>query len=354
VRLVCLLLLALSSLLAACAVKPDNGVRTSIIGAPVAEAGRASPAVRGAERGLEVWSWIVADRAVRSIRSEVPHEPAPEGETSDDQSIALTAPQYMIVDERLSIELAMSPYIDRPVPLPDHVRFRLHAAGLRIVAVPVSDLARLQRELRLVGPTQRQWLGEIPRWTDIAHGPSSRSRTVAIATGNARLDAGRLRLLGRAWVTPDPAWRAGTLDGMAHDGTAAFLPATLRLELVPQHEPQLSEPQRLLAAASRVGAAEPNGRVFRHLSIGTYMRGEDALVIIPDSPASDWLEAADGDADLALAARPLADAETVSEESPLLSLGEAMLVTPASGTRPRTRTVLVLIPHLPQRFELGR
>jgi hypothetical protein len=339
-----LLALPLALVAIGCASQPAPAPKTpstlrSVIGTPPANA-RTSPAVWGAERGLELWAWTVADARQTFIRA-----PADSAAPSDEPP---RTPTYTIIDPRLSIEQAVAPYTDRPVPIADDLRFRLQAAGFRIVAIPVDDLVALQTTLRLVAPTQKQWLGEVPLWTDVIRGPSFNSpRTFAVDNApnlaSTHLPPGRLRLIARAWTAPLPT----------DDDPRA---AALRLELVPQHEPLLSEPHRLLAGVANAGT-ETQGRLFPRLAIGAYLRGDEALVLIPDSPHSDWSRTA------AETPAPTDPARADPEGSPDAAqpdesrlnwptLGEAMLSTPATQSSPRTRTVLVLIPHTPARFEL--
>jgi hypothetical protein len=316
----------------------------SVIGAPPRGA-QASPAVWGAERGLELWSWTVADARQPAFT------PAATSAASLGDDTPPPQPAYTIIDPRLSIELAVLPYTDRPVPIADDLRYRLHAAGFRIVAVPVADLPALQSNLRLVAPTQKQWLGEIPLWTDLVSGPTFHfPRTIAIDNtplgSTTHLQPGRLRLLGRAWTVPLPT----------ADNPQA---AAMRLELVPQHEPQLSDHQRLLAGISNT-RTEAEGRLFPGLAVGAYLRGEDALILIPDSPHSDW--SSPPPPPLPAPTPPEGNNPADPPDAPhdfqadsainWPTLGEAMLAAPARGTTPRTRAVLVLIPHIPSRFEL--
>jgi hypothetical protein len=280
--------------------------------------------VWGAQRGLEVWSWVVADAPppIAPVLFASEYQP-PEGTPEEPAPERL---RYTIVDNRLSIREALAVYAQRPVPLPAGERLRWQAAGLRVVAVPVTDLPSIQASLRLVGPTQRQWLGEVPAWTDLVGTALPRARTVAIGTGDAHLEGGRLRLLARAWIAPQ------------YNGGPDALPrATLRLEMVPQHERQLTEPQRLLAASAPGGRLEAQGRVFAALGLGVYLGGEEALVIVPDAPESDWGQGE--------------STEDAVESGSGITLGEAMLT---AGSPTRTRAVLVLIPHVPQRYELRR
>jgi hypothetical protein len=110
----------------------------------------ASPVVRGADRGLEVWWWIVSDPRRAPARApapgEDPEKPAP--------------PPFTNVDDREDIETLLLPYLDRPLPMSDEMRERWAASGFRIVRVPLTDLERIQAESRLVGQAHRQWLGE--------------------------------------------------------------------------------------------------------------------------------------------------------------------------------------------------
>lgn len=342
-----LILAASMLLLPSCANRP--AATTPVAMAPASgtvHARAQGPAVWGAERGLEVLSWIVG--------GDAPNTPESPPQTEHDADPSRPAPvRYTIVDSRLTIEQALAPYIDRPVPLSDEMRFRWHAAGFRIVAVPIADLARIQASLRTVGPTQRQWLGEIPRWTDLIRGPAFNSaRTLATDAGPARLEAGRLRLLARAWIAPaSPA--APTLPP----------PALLRLELVPQHEPHLSDTHRLLATANNT-APEAQGRLFPRLALGMDLRADDALVIVPDSPESDWGSPPRTTEDLLLDSDEGGDAGgAVAEALPALrspeparlnwpSMGEVMLSAVPTAGSARTRAVLVLIPHVPRHFEL--
>lgn len=327
---------SLGLVLVACASNPKHGSPAAPRQPHAVHQRTASPAVWGAERGLELISWIVADapRPRPVVRSSRKVDSDAENESGEPP-----APNYTIVDRRLSIEQALASYVDRPVPIPDELRFRWHAAGLRIVAVPVADLPKLQSSLRLVGPTQRQWLGEVPQWTDVIRGPAfDTARMVATDNGSMLIEAGRLRLLARSWVVPDP-------EGFGRP--SGVLPAALRLELVPQHEPQLSEPHRLLAGASNT-ATEAEGRLFPGLALGMYLRAGDALVIIPDSPESDWTKPPSESA----GKRGEAGGRLRAEATSTVSIGEAMLATSSKGAAPRMRGVIVLIPYVPQRYEL--
>ena len=286
----------------------------------------ASPVVRGASSGLELWWWVVSDQRV--YRPFGPPAPSKPGEPPN-------PPPYTIRESGISLESALVPYLSRPVPLPDDLKARWKASGLRVISVPVKDLETIQASLRLTGPVQQQWLGEMSVWTDIVRGPEfSDSRIAMHGDKPEELTPGRIRMMARAWTYPDSGGQGSPM-------------AALRLEVVPQFEPQPSDHARLSIAAIGHQPDDEKTRNFDDLSAGvsiTTRRGEpDAIVIVPDRPDADWTRHRD----------PLAD-DSDSGPSPELppTLGETMLAVPATKDSPRSRAVIILIPRLPQRFEL--
>jgi hypothetical protein len=289
---------------------------------------RVSPVVRGSGAGLETWYWVVSDqRIARHVTSDKPRPqplPAPgSGKPLPDTSAldveGPPAPAYSVLDEKRDIEEVLAPYADRPVPIPDDVRRTWAASGLRLYAVPRADLEKLESRLRLVAPVQRQWLGEVPSWTNLADGPASEgAMALYIAGDTVRMDSGRLRLLGRAWSAPLP-----TPTGPA---------PSLRLELVPEHEPAQSEQERLMISAG-LAKAEQRGVRFERLATGVSLTSDDALVIVPT-------------------ARPGPEDPVAPFRVRPRSLGEAMLTWEGTETTARARAVIVLLPHIAERFEL--
>jgi hypothetical protein len=273
----------------------------------------ASPVVRGAGDGLEMWWWVVRDAQGLAGRT-------------------------------------LAPYADRSVPIADPDRERLKAGGLRLVTVPVSDLDALQARLPVIGSIQRQWLGELPEWTEVVGGASRAERSpVDLGDGLLHLEPGRLRLLVRCWITPVPDHPAPPDGG----GPRAFdwPAAALRLEMVPQHVPASGLPQRAdLAAAIRPApAAEEQGLVLARLAASLLIRRGEAILLVPESPQADWKapppERPEGP--------PHAGDETAPVFSPHPTVGEAMLGTPPDpSTGRRTRAIVVFIPHVPERFGL--
>jgi hypothetical protein len=220
------------------------------------------------------------------------------------------------------------------VPVPDDLRTRWRDSGFRLVAVPVAEVDRIVGAARLVGQVQRQWLGEVPDWTDTIRGPALREPTgVSLHDGVLILQPGRLRLPIRAWIvpvrTPDPAGAA----------------AALHVEIAPRLDPYIPERDRLRAVVGGEPATRP--RVLTSLAATMELDGTDAILIVPDSPGDDW-------------ARPPAPPNAPAEENhgigpepaPAPTLGELLLSAPATTQSPRLRHILTLIPHVPERFEL--
>lgn len=280
----------------------------------------ASPVVQGEASGLEVWSWLVVDPRVL---------PAPFAHADGE---APAEPRVRVIDNRPSLETLLSHDLERPVPMSDEARERWKACGFRIVAVPAADLEPMQDHMRVSGQVQRQWLGEVNRWTDIARGPeTTEPRPVRLDTGDLVLDPGRTSLMVRCWSTP-----------ISSEGGHP-VPA-LRLQLVPEFTPDVDPVKKWSAAAGL--SASTQGQTFARLMLDLVLtKPGEAYLITADAPGVDW-------------ARPDAPAQETSEggagpvppRAP--TLGEFMLSAPAAMGQPRVRAVIVLVPRIPTRFDL--
>ncbi len=295
--------------------------------------------VRGARDGLELWWWVVTEP-----RSRAGPGPAagPIGPGPMPEPAVPPQPPMEVLDLKFDLEDVLLPYLDRDVPMPAPDRARWRAAGLRVVAVPVADLDRLQSLLRTVGPSQRQWLGERPDWTDAVTGPSFDGECT-LRTGERAIvfPAGALRLLLRCWMAP--TW----------DDPAAGPGAVLRVELVPEYRSaeamHARRPQRLsptgVDEAGAVGAPLPG------LLARLALRDGEACLIVPDAPEADWT--------VPPVAQPGAPGAFGPPAPPTPTIGEAMLSSGGSfeGGSPlpsrRVRVVLVLVPRVPERFQLA-
>ena len=166
-------------------------------------------------------------------------------------------------------------YETRPVPADPALLYRWRLAGLRVVALPIDEADEILSRLERAGPgEQRQWT-QVPNWSPIAAGPWEDSEIVGTGERAARVGAGRMRLLARAWFEP--------LIG--DDG----LETTLRLEFVPQRErPRADRTLSAIDAPDRPGGEADAGPVFNELALTLQASGDDAYVIVGALEDEDW------------------------------------------------------------------
>lgn len=265
---------------------------------PAAEPGRiggpevAAPIVAGADNGLEVQWWIVAD----------------DGE----------------VFERL-----FAPLAGGASPLEARAGARWRANGLRLLATTVDALPGLESGAPLLGRVNRNWLGQVPRWTVAVQGDAwPAARSLLIDGELVRLPAGRLRLLTRAWTAP-------TEQG-----------PRLRVDLAVQHVPAGAErTDRGAFDAAALRPVEDDGLVFETLTAGLELRDGQVCVIVAEAPDVDWRSGGSGSAPAEEgSAESEAGPRGVGPEAPTTpTLGQAMLaMTPIEPTPRRARAVVIL------------
>lgn len=218
--------------------------------------------------------------------------------------------------------------------------------GLRVLAIPLDDLARVKSRLDVGAVGHVQWLGLLPTWTQIVVGPEFKGRrAINLDSGEAGrvvLDGGKMRLLARCWTAP------------AGDGKP-----TIRLELMPQHvEPDVAKRREMASIESKPWGIEDEGLVFTRLRAGWSADGSVAYLIVPEAPVTDWEKVAERSEQSAAARereQNIASATRVGPfEGSIPSVGEAMLTSALSDPEGRIgkRIVIVLVPRMPERFEL--
>lgn len=370
-RLVAATTLCASLLLPGC-IESSKSPRDSASGKSSAQADDLSASERGVANGLELVWWVVDDQdgvLGRALASASLNVPDADPGSAD----------------------------------------RWRAAGLRLVTVPLRDMPSITSNLPVIGRVQREWMGQLPRWTVAVRGSMSEAMTISTAQAAGipdeplTLGAGRLRMLVRCWLNP-----ATTDAGFA---------ASLRVELVPQHEEKPDEARALQSALglARKPGIEGEGIVFTSLLMGLQAREGTAYLIVPESPEVVWKaerpEALDrdelpiADPNAPVADRPAgkldaavagpgpsgdlgsADLPIPYEEAPrvdappapddgrgkaelpvkprllepvsrrsvpfkLRTLGEAMLTDAPAGGQARAKVVLVLIPRVPEKYRL--
>lgn len=260
-----------------------------------------SPVIRGAENGLEMHWWIV--------------EGSPE-----------------------LLREAVGGYVGAPCGVPDATRDELALSGLRLVRVPLSELAALREALPVRGRTDRKWLGQAPWWVEALRGALT-GETFALQHGRLiSLPSGRLRVLARAWTAPGPVMRA---------------------DVAIQHLPRLTELLPNLAPGDAARSLEPQkqGPVFEETLMSLEMDEGYAYLLVCDSPDARWPgEEPVIDPLTATYAPPVPMDEGVCgpPTTALPSLGERLLrraATPLTNERSMT-AVVVLAPRLPERYAL--
>lgn len=168
------------------------------------------------------------------------------------------------------------------------------SSGLRVFSLSPGSFAPLQQHLPPRHSWERLWLGQSVEWRELVAGRSLPRRELVRVEGTAvPVPAGRLRLLARAWQTPD-ANRAA-----------------IHLELLPQiaqRNPALAmDPSRQPDRYSELNA----GRVFDTLHLRARLIPGRIYVIVPAAPDEDW----DAQASAALRAASEPPTTPVAESS---------------------------------------
>lgn len=311
-------LLALSAigLGVGCSSSPATDISVATVDRGQTSLDLAAPSVRGSQNGLEVL-WLVA------------HD--------DDGAVAR----------------ALAPYVAQPVPMSDETRQTWADNGLRIVRLPVDDLATLESSLPLVGIVNRQWMGWALEWREAFRGRTLEKDSPLVVNGLRRtMPGGALRFIARCWTAPSP-------DG-----------PVIRLELTPQLFERLETRSRADELAAFAAGEAPvgfdainEGRVFDTLAIEAPLEHGFAYVITGEAPGVDWnapapsAEAPKIDED-GFMVEPRGEAPSAAFVAgpPALApptVGEAMLNVRALGPDERpAKALFILVPRTPARFDL--
>lgn len=226
---------------------------------------------------------------------------------------------------------ALRTYESISVPMSAQQVERWRACGLRVLTVPIEELAGVRSALRVAPSPERVWLGTPSRWSDLQEGPrSERARTLATDAGPLTIESGSVRLLVRAWARPA---RVGD------DET----PAVLRVELLPQaaarSRPSLLDPPSMPRDMSA-------GLTMPRLAAAIESERDVAILIIPEHAGVDWSGEDEG---------PMSD--TAGSLGPPLpewpTLGDALFgAWEDARTGREERLAMVLILRVPARYQL--
>jgi hypothetical protein len=296
-----------------------------------ASAGLALP-LASCAAGILALAGCAGDRIV--TRGPLPEDDASASAVVQDTGLEL---RWWVVGDRYgAIARTLAPYESNPIPADAEAVARWDRSGLRIVAVPLDKLTEVRDALPRVGMTNLQWLGESPVWVEGVGGPSlDRSWTVVLDRETTELAPGQLSLLVRDWLVPR----------MTDEGAMA----SLRVEILPQHK-SLSPIARRLDEALQPGAPRFRTTSFEELRLTLDVTSSMALLIVPESPDVRWSDVP-------------ADAPSGDERNPVFgpstpaypTIGSAMLMSsPAQLGVSVNKAIVVLIPRIPERFELIR
>lgn len=228
-----------------CASKPAAAPPTAATSSP-AELPPSAPSVRAAENGMEMMWWGVSTTS------------------------------------RTLAEL-LAPSLDDSLGIDPRTRALWQSNGLRLVAVPIERLDTLRQLLRQSGGVERQWLGQVPVWTNIIHGsPWPDIQAVDMDNGRLSLGPGRLRVLLRCWTMPVP-------PAPGFEGADAGIRTAMRAEMLLQHqEPPRIDPASIYSRPTDVTNPIEEGLVFKRLAASITLSPDRALLVIPESPEVDW------------------------------------------------------------------
>jgi hypothetical protein len=219
------------------------------------------------------------------------------------------------------------------------------ANGFRVLEIPIDQLDDVRDQLATIGPLHRQWLGLLPEWVEVVKGAQLAAEApVAFDNGTVRLGPGRLRIVSRCWAMPSV--------GARPDGSPTA--ALLKLEIMPELEMSAVAADsyaRLLDQAPVQPRSGVRGIPFDRLLLGLVSSGSDAIVIVPEDPEVDWNAERDERPD---GARRSDASVAFGPQAPAVpTLGELMLTSLAlPESVGDARVVVVLVPRVPERFEL--
>ncbi len=234
--------------------------------------------------------------------------------------------------------------------------------GIRILEVPLDKVDSLRASLPTVGPIQRNWLGLLPEWVTLVGGMRlGRERALALDSGVVDLGPGRFELATRCWLEPRigpvaPVSAADPSDSPSH-ASPAQPDAQLRIELLPELALPKPATRSLLDSLESPAASLAQRRrnetiAFDRLSLSLAADGDHAYLIVAEAPDVDWFAQASPRPESSL--EPDSRDALVGPAFPALpTLGDVLLTNRLDPNAPdRARVVLVLIPRVPDHFEL--
>ena len=168
--------------------------------------------------------------------------------------------------------------------LPVETIERLRLSGIRVVAVPLSEVFVLHQIAPPRSGWSRRWLGQAPDWVQLLRTRGIEAGTRAVVYGSeSRLPEGVLRLLGRGWIVPQRVER----DGEPVVGASMRLEVATQLQ---QRDPRRDD--RNIFELPSVEFVTPDlmgqGPTVEQALLELTVPPGYAIVLTTDAPDADW------------------------------------------------------------------
>ncbi len=237
-----------------------------------------------------------------------------------------------------SLARHLQQYVANSVPISEKTQLAWQRNGLRMVSIPRDDVPALELALKVNG-AQRKAMGEVSDWATLAAGPPWTGRQqLQMSEGELVLEAGRLRLIARAWTSPD------ILEG--RNGEVGILRYVTRVEMAIQHEERDERPRELFREHNALRGIHESGLVLSRTIANFDVWPNEAVLIFPESPDSDLHALA-----IASTEPPPTNADAGPELPRLPTAGELLLAGRPLGKGPARRAIIVLMNAKPASAE---
>lgn len=261
---------------------------------------------------------------------------------------------WLTDDADQRVARVLSAFAGEPLAIDGETRARLQRSGLRVVAVPIEQVAQMHAALPPKLTWRREWGGQLTMWSEVLRGRSIAAGQRLIVDGRELImPAGTPRFVARAWAAP-------TGDG-----------AVLRTEVGVQIEEDALRDPALAAfdPTAAIGLTQ-RGRLLTGAGFQADLKPSHALVIVGAPETEDWShaaaaavetplaeEATEADPPDAVAYEVLSDDAVLQADAfgPAIEgpqeLGVYMLSGLDRSYRPM-KAVLVLIPRVPEAYRV--
>ena len=191
---------------------------------------------------------------------------------------------WLAQDSEADLARVLAPYANSGDQIiSDDLRERLRLSGLRVVAVPQSELFVVHQIAAPRADWRRRWLGQETEWSELLRARRVQQGVRSMVYGSEqRLPGGVLRLVGRGWMQPASVVRDG----------ASVIDAVMHIELgvqVEQPRPEDARSNRFLIPTADFNTPLADlGPFVEELGLKLSLPRGYALVLTADDPEMDW------------------------------------------------------------------